>query len=244
MVYSEPRVVASKPKYPQISQHTIRLVIGLIAFLLPILVSVLAGEVLTEVSAAYHQPGWGARDVFVGFLFAISAFLLAYNGCSMHELVWSKIAAVAALGVALFPCSCGQFEEIIPGVHFGSAGLMFIAIAVFCYQFWKRSWAKAKAGEARARLRATIYAVCGLVIVGSMIVIAGDYFLLDGMIKARFDRLVYWGESAALGAFGVAWLVASQILPVVTISDKRISLSPFTNRSECGDPTAPVPSQS
>ena len=46
-------------------------------------------------------------------LFAIAAFLLAYNGFSRADMVLSKLASVAALGVAMFPCECANPSELV-----------------------------------------------------------------------------------------------------------------------------------
>ena len=69
----------------------------------------------------------------MGFLFAIAAFLLAYNGLSRTEMFLSKAAAAAALGVALFPCECGGHPALVPYVHGASAAVMFLILAYFCY---------------------------------------------------------------------------------------------------------------
>ena len=66
----------------------------------------------------WFDPGPWPRDIFVGSLFAISAFMLAYNGLSEPEMWLAKVASVAALGVAMFPCQCVDLtREIIPRVH-------------------------------------------------------------------------------------------------------------------------------
>jgi hypothetical protein len=58
------------------SPYTLRLMIGLMAFILPPLVTIITARIMVSLSAAYHTA---ARDVLVGFLFIIGAFLLAYN---------------------------------------------------------------------------------------------------------------------------------------------------------------------
>lgn len=60
---------------------------------------------LTSISESYFAGDW-SRNIFVGFLFAISAFLLSYNGQTRAHMVLSRVAALAGLGVAMFPCQC------------------------------------------------------------------------------------------------------------------------------------------
>ncbi|MEZ4550143.1 MAG: hypothetical protein R2874_06620 [Desulfobacterales bacterium] len=109
-------MMVSSQKQTEIDLYSIRLIVGLIAVSLAVLVDYFAPNDLRSISAAYHEGGW-SRDVFVGFLFAVSAFLLSYNGRSALQMVLSKIAAFAALGLLQFPCKCGSYPEIIPHMH-------------------------------------------------------------------------------------------------------------------------------
>lgn len=214
------------PKHTEINHHTIRLVIGLIAIYLAAITKILAGPPpIDSISEAYHYGGW-ARDFFVGCLFAIGAFLLAYNGRSTFEMVIAKIAAVSSVGVALFPCVCDDnYTPSYPALHVISSVLMFSILAIFCYRFFKRAYDK---GHTHARVRAVIYALCGLMIVLAMIAIAAD-FALDHSLSEKITGFVFYGEATALMSFGVAWLVASRILPVITRMNERVSLSPFSS---------------
>ncbi len=214
--------MSKKLKHKEINRQTIKLIIGVIALSLASLTSFFSESAIESISAAYHEDGW-ARNIFVGFLFSIAAFLLAYNGKSITEMLLSKVAALSAIGVAMFPCDCNGHEQIIPYVHGVSAGVMFGVLAFFCYKFYERAQAK---NHFRARLRAAIYAICGVVIVGSIVVLALDH-LLEGVISSKVSRLTFYGEAAGLISFGVAWLSASRVLPLITLTDERHSLSPF-----------------
>lgn len=218
----------SNPNRVEIDHHTIKLIIGVIAISLATLTSFFSETPIQSISASYHEDGW-SRNIFVGFLFAISAFLLAYNGRSTREMVLSKIAALAAMGVAMFPCQCGSHLEIIPYVHGISSAVMFLILAVFCYIFFQRAYAKE---HAQARFRAYIYALCGSIIIIAILIITTDN-LLGGIISSEISRLTFFGEAAGLIAFGIAWLSASRILPLITSKKERLPLSPFSGpRSE------------
>ena len=140
------------PSKQEIDHRTLKLLVGLIALTLGNLTSFFAESKITSISASYHAGGW-SQSIFVGFLFAIAAFLLAYNGLSRSEMLSSKLAAMAALGVALFPCGCDGHDEIIAHVHFASAAVMFIILAYFCYVFYRRARAK---GHTEANRRAAV----------------------------------------------------------------------------------------
>jgi len=216
-----------KPSRVEIDHHTIKLIVGVIAISLASLTSLFSQAQLESISASYHQGGW-PRNIFVGFLFAISAFLLAYNGRSSLEMMLSKMAALAAMGVAMFPCGCDGHQEIIPYVHYVSAAVMFLVLAAFCYSFRKRARAK---GHSQALVRSYIYALCGFIILASIAILALDY-LWNGAITKWIHRLTFYGEAAGLIAFGVAWLTASRILPIITSREERLPMSPFRKDDE------------
>ncbi len=131
----------------------------------------------------------------------------------------SKLAGVAAVGIAMFPCSCGGHPEIIPGVHYVSAAIMFGVLAFFCSVFLRRAWPKP---TVQARVRAVVYALCGLAMVVAIVAIGID--ALTGALSGSFSTFTVWAETTALVAFGIAWLTASRILPVITAPNEQLSL--------------------
>jgi hypothetical protein len=213
------------PRHPEIDEHTIKLIVGVIALSLGNLTAAFAGAPLSSISASYYAGGW-AQSIFVGFLFATASFLIAYNGQSAGELVASKVAGVAALGVALFPCDCDGHPPLVPYVHYTSAAVLFSILTYFCYCFFKRAWAK---GHPQAKARAMIYAGCGAAMVVSLLTLVFDH--IGGGSLTRLDPfLTFHCEYASLTAFGVSWLTASRVLPVLTRPDERVSLLPSAPR--------------
>lgn len=206
----------AKPPHPEIDHRTMKLIVGIIALSLASLTSVFAKSRLSSISASYHEGGW-SQVIFIGFLFAIAAFLLAYNGYTRPQMISSKVAAVAALCIALFPCDCGGKPQIVKYVHGISAAVLFVILAFFCSVFYRRAIGK---GNAEAKSRALIYACCGVVILLSIVVL-GANFLSGGIGTAKIPRLTFYGEAAALVAFGVSWLAASHYLPVITSKQER-----------------------
>ena len=112
-----------------------KLIVGVIALCLANITSFFSDHPIASISASYYEGGW-AQTFFVGSLFAIASFLFAYNGYTRAEMICSKVAAVAALGIALFPCDCDGHQPIIPHVHGLSAATMFLILAYFCYGFY------------------------------------------------------------------------------------------------------------
>ncbi|MBB4820577.1 hypothetical protein HNP29_003972 [Pseudomonas alcaligenes] len=211
----------STPKSPEINSDTIKLQIGVIALTLASITSFFSKTEITSISASYHEDGW-ARNIFVGFLFAISAFMLAYNGFSKKEMILSKVAAIAAFGVAMFPCGCGHQSGLTSIIHYASAVAMFSILAYFCHLFRDRAISK---GHAEALRRSKIYIACGITISASILLMVFDH-ISDGKISSIDTRLTFHCEQAGLIAFGVSWLTASKSLPAISSPNER--LRPFS----------------
>lgn len=228
----------TRPAHQEIDHRTIKLIVGVVAISLASLTNLFAAMPLTSISASYHEGGW-SQSIFIGFLFAIAAFMLAYNGPPatgtgalggklLSEKVLSKIAAFAALGVALFPCECkGQTglaalackqSPLVPYVHAISAAVMFVILAWFCYLFLQRARAK---GHAEAKRRAVIYALCGVAMVVAILVVLYDRVTGHSISSTSVPRLVFYMEATALVAFGISWLTASRALPLLANADER-----------------------
>ena len=206
------------PRRQEIDHRTIKLTIGVIALTLAGLTSSFSNAKITSISASYYEGGW-AQSIFIGFLFAIAALMLAYNGMSKTEMILSKLASFAGAGVAMFPCGCGSHTELIPYVHSASASIMFLILAYFCYKFYLR--AKDKPNK-EARLRAVIYGICGFAILLSIFTLGLDSFTGEALSKIT-PRLTFYGEATGLIAFGISWLTASRTIPMLTKKDERFS---------------------
>ncbi len=206
------------PEHPEVDHRTMKLAIGAIALSMASLTSWLSEAQIASISASYHQGGW-AQSIFVGYLFAIAALLLAHNGRSRTELVLSKLASVAALGVALFPCGCDLQVTGNPKAHWISAAIMFIVLAQFCKEFRRRAQRK---GYPQADARAALYAACGVAILLAMCAMAVDQ-VAGNVFSSRLPRFTFYSEAVALTAFGASWLTASRVIPGLTRADERFS---------------------
>lgn len=210
----------SAPKKQEINSETIKLLLGIIALFLANAVNFFASQPLTSISASYHEDGT-SRNLFVGLLFAIAAFLLAYNGRSRREMFWSKIAAMSAFGIALIPSRVQGDTSFMPNFHYIFALIMFIVLVIFCFHFSNRAKAK---GHAEAMRRSTLYLICASVIIIAIAIMVIDYFS-DDSITSVIPRITYICEKAGLIAFGISWLIAAKVLP--WLSDKEERHNPF-----------------
>jgi hypothetical protein len=211
------------PSRPEIDNHTMKLIAGLIAVALGPLTTLFADGDLESISAAYWAGGV-SQIIFLGFLFATAAFFLAYNGYSKMEMIASKLAAVSALGVALAPCICDhpQHVVLVKYLHGISAGVMFLILTYFCYVFYRRAMAK---HHARAKARAGIYALCGVTMLVAIVTLTYNNATHGSL--AKYDRwITFHGEFAGLFAFGISWLTASRMIPGITRKDERVPILP------------------
>ena len=121
--------------------------------------------------------------------------------------------------MSLFPCECGSHPALVPYVHGVSAAVMFLILTFFCRAFYKRARQK---GYPQAKARAVIYVACGIAIVLAIVALAFDHFSGQAL-STRIPRLVFYGESVGLIAFGISWLTASRTLPGLTHANERFS---------------------
>lgn len=150
-----------------------------------------------------------SRDWLVGSLFAVAAFLYLYKGFSPAENVALNLAAIFAVGVAVFPMewkcgeACGRYS-----VHGFCAVAMF---ACLVYVVWFRAadtlpLIPENATPGRARYRRT-YAIIGVVMLASPL----TAFVLNSLIGTH-STYVFFIEAAGIWAFALYWWVKSSEL--------------------------------
>jgi heme A synthase len=149
------------------------------------------------------------RGVLVGTMAAIGVFLFSYRGYGWIDDITADVAAVGAIGIALFPTTPftgtpSKAAEAVGLVHVISAVIFFAALIVFCLFLFTRT--DSPRPGSRKRARNVVYIVCGVIMLVCLIAI--------GVIEWVFhvDGVVLWLESAAVMAFGVAWLIKGETI--------------------------------
>ena len=188
--------------------------VGVIAVLLPIVLivySIIDGQLQGSISDYYYTR---VGNYFVGTLCALAVFFLSYNYRPLpghyRDMVMSRAASVAALGVAFFPttsnvATASSGAKTVAFVHLVCAGTLFGLLAGFCLVMFTKS---AGPMTARKRTRNRIYRICGVVIIAAMLSVG-----LSNLIGVPEDwHSLFWLESVCVWAFGFSWLVKGGFL--------------------------------
>jgi hypothetical protein len=194
-----------------INHKTMRVIIGLIAFLMPFAVWLLSEHPrLSSISISYWTD---SRDIFVGSLIAVGFFLSAYNGtgrCGRLEKMLSRAACLFAVGIALFPTR-DFFNQIdnAPSwilhisnhnpqtIHYTAAISLFVCLFFMLLFFSFRASRKGKAGRSMTYLGFSLGMLLGMPVL---------YIILDKVV-GQYDSLFYV-EWLGLALFGAGWFTA------------------------------------
>ena len=211
--------ISESEQKPVFDYRALRLLVGLVAFALPVVVIFISSTPLSSVSASYYTE---ARDVFVGSLFVIGALLLAYNGHTPPEKWVSKGASLAAIIAAIFPTSCNLCgADIKSFIHYVAAVILFSTIAYFCLGPFRKN---TKGQKGKKGKRAIVYLVCGWIIIGCMLGVGATQFTMSVATRKAL-AITFVAEFVALWAFGVAWIVAGKVIPPLVDKDEMLKLS-------------------
>jgi hypothetical protein len=183
---------------------------------------------LESISAYYYT---GAVTAFVGMLVALALFLFTYRGYK-NKYYWADraagiTAAVAALGVALFPTEAPSGVAVLSWwrpatgiLHHVFAVVLFAMFAVYALWLFRMTPSGEQVPSDKRR-RNMVYLVCGILIVASII--------WAGVSSLRGNS-IFLPESIALVAFAVSWLVKGYAL--TTIGNAARSLLGRQNTSD------------
>ena len=206
---------------------TLRRAIGLLGMCLPLVLwfgahIVFRTGMQSSLSAYYHT---GVGDIFVGTLCAIGVFFYAYQGYTGgadNDNRVGNFAGVFAIGVALFPTEAsggiGAPITLVGIAHLVCAALFFATLAYFVLFLFTKSHPDRERSPEK-RKRDGYYRSSGYTIIGSILLIGllGGIRTLGLVSDAVMQAIeawnpVFWLESAAVFAFGVAWAVKGQAI--------------------------------
>ncbi|MEU5940604.1 DUF998 domain-containing protein [Micromonospora sp. NPDC047548] len=207
------------PSQDMLTVRRLRLGIGVVGLAMPFVVTIgnalFAGRVtlLDSISGAYHT---GMRDVFVGSMCAIGVFLICYRYRRLDDVV-SSVAGALAIAVALFPTAAGAQDgpvsatDVLVGrVHQVCAAALFLLLAGFCLFLFTRTDPAVVPVTPEKLARNRVYRGCGAIIVAAVALAPASTLLPDAVQEAV--KPLFWCETVAVLAFGVAWLVKGEAI--------------------------------
>lgn len=214
-----------------ISYLLLRQLIGVLGIALPFALifgnRLLGNENWLQPSISHYFYSY-MHFAFVGVLFILGAILISYRE-KEYKLASriSTFAGIFAVCVAIFPTKFDGFigQEYIDIdvlywkswfkiIHFGSAGLLFVCFAVFCFVIFQKSDADIKPSEfdKKKKLRNRIYKICGWGIVVSIIMIGTCTLYEEYIGKNLFTKYsTFIFETTALLCFGNSWLLKGSV---------------------------------
>ncbi len=227
-----PSVKVEVRKEPdQLSQQAHRRIIGGLGLLLPLLLWVFAGArpmqglppwtLLGSVSAYYYT---GAIGVFVGVLFALSLFLITYQGYKRvaADRIVGGIGGMAALVVALCPTDPPTplsappwFTPSTSAIHYIAAIVLFGSFILFSlWLFRKSDHPDRSTRPPDKRLRDDICLGCGIAMIGAVIGVG---------VCALMNESIFWPEVIAIEAFAISWLVKGEAHVAIAEASRRMA---------------------
>lgn len=183
-------------------------IIGALLPLIIYLVGILNGVPLADSISDYYWvpngPEAPSRDLFVGCLFAVAAILYLYKGFSKAENVALNLAALLAVGVALFPTA--EYDQAV-GEKFSIHG--FCAVSMFIclvYVVWFRAGDTLHLLSSGATPSPTRYRQLYRIVGGVMLVSPLTAYIVNSIIGTE-TSFVFFIEVAGIWAFAAYWLI-------------------------------------
>jgi len=223
----------------QKSYYRIRKAIGLLGILLPVLVLVAYGGLLSSISHYYYTR---SAVFFIAILSAFGLFLISYKGYKRDEDTeiisdnWiTHIAGIAVLIVVLFPTSCEENTHVIckmceefgfplfghdipwiSTVHLVSAAVFLFAMGYMSKCRFTKTYLDEDElkKDRKKRNRNRLYKICGWIVwiaLGILILEFGvKYLLYPKFQMSDYDVFIF--ETVAVLAFGISWLVKGEAM--------------------------------
>lgn len=144
------------------------------------------------------------RDAFVGLLFAQAALLYAYKGYTTLEDWALNLAALMAVGIAIFPMAWPDLEGgFAVSLHGGCAALFFVGIAYVCI-FRAQDTLLLITDEKRRNRYKFIYRIQGM----AMLLLPLAIMLMYSF-STHNNSAIFWIELSSIYTFSSYWLVKS-----------------------------------
>ena len=219
------------------SFYTIRKTIGILGIILPIVIYLGYGELVSSISHYYYTR---SAVFFIAILTAFGLFLLSYRGYKRDKTKeWisdnaiTHIAGLSILMVVLIPTACtgsgsptievmaetklypmfGHNSKWFHIIHIISAATFFFSMG---YMSMFRFTKGIKTLEKKRKNR--IFIICGATMWASIAII-----FIEMLMEKTFLYHTFIIETIAIVAFGFSWIVKGEAIKKLLESDKNKS---------------------
>lgn len=204
-----------------INTRRLRIGLGVLGMLLPIIVLVLSlanGSGFPDsISATWWQWGYN-QTPFMIILGSASILLFSYSGYERIDDIVCSFAGAFALGICLFPCAMGYGKPVgilsflgmtdaITGILHNISAFAFFGLLSFnsLFLFTKTNGDMTD----NKKKRNIIFRVCGVGMLASFL-----------MLLIPIPHIIWIVETIALAFFGVSWLTKANCIPFL-FADKK-----------------------
>lgn len=191
----------------RINTVRLRIVLGILAVLLPWIVALLNGGFPSSISATYYVPA--CITPFMGILISSSVILMCYKGYDLQDDIILSLSGLFGLFICLFPTYTTSYELVgtfqVPA-HISSIIHNISAIIFFGLLSYNSFFLFTKGNTNPTRnkkIRNVIYRLCGVGMMSSFLLL----LLPDFYIK------VWLVETIALFFFGLSFLTKADVFP-------------------------------
>ena len=191
----------------RINTVRLRVLLGILATILPIIVAVLYGFIPPSISATYYTAA--CITPFMIILGASSILLISYKGYTLLDDIILTVAGITGLCICLFPCYTstlilvGTFQIpalISDTIHCIAAVIFFLLLAFNSFFLFTKGSGEPTRNK---KIRNIIYRICGVGMVASFALLLLPYFYGQ----------IWVVETIALFFFGVSFLTKADVFP-------------------------------
>lgn len=185
----------------------LRVVLGVLAILLPWIVAILNGEFPASISATYFVPA--CITPFMGILIASSIILMCYKGYDKQDDIILSLSGLMGLCICLFPTSSHLYERVgtfqlpcsVSSMIHNITAVVFFGLLAYnsFFLFTKGDGNPTK----KKKIRNIIYRVCGVGMLGSFLI----------LLLPPFRIQMWLVETIALFFFGLSFLTKADVFP-------------------------------
>lgn len=214
-------------------EDKLRLMIGVLGVMLPVMLWFFLwvdSGLTTPLFSISHYYYTRVDSIFILVVGLMGFFLIAYKGYDVRDFIVSGVSGLGAISLLLWPtdnletsCCISKMpcDHVVSMLydntfrsywHYASAGVFLGGLAYMSlFLFTKSDKSVEQRGKAKRR-RNKVYRTCGVVMLMALAVIIAKPIGIISETWFKANNMTFWMEAVAVEAFGISWLVKSEVL--------------------------------